>query len=160
MKRKRAWEQTWMPTWTLSSGPELSFPHEASKWSGAVSGFVDIYLIFCYSWNYVCNMFSVEVANVSGRQGGYVHWLWFCQWVGDLCVCFPTDMVSSGLRQLSRLSIHQSRPICLGPLSTCQSPDNEGRTLWKISSDGLPSLSLQPALGLQYLLRSLQALYA
>lgn len=45
-------------------------------------------------------MFSVEVANVSGRQGRYVlkHWVWFCQWVRDLCVCFPADMVSSGLR--------------------------------------------------------------
>lgn len=78
--------QTWIPIRTLPSGPELSFPHEASKWSGAVSGFVDIYLIFCYSWSYVYSMFSVEVASVSGRQGRYVlkHWLWFCQWVGDL----------------------------------------------------------------------------
>lgn len=77
---------------------------------------------------------------------------------------FPIDMVSLGLRQLPRLSfcssvmmlsIHQSRPICLGPLSTSQSPArNKGRTLWKIGSDGLPSLSLQPALGFQYLLRS------
>lgn len=72
---------------------------------------------------------------------------------------FPTDMVSLGLRQLPRLSfcssvmmlsIHQSRPICLGPLSTCQSPArNEGRTLWKIGSDGLPSLSLQPSIPAQ-----------
>lgn len=75
----------------------------------------------------------------------------------EIFVCYPPDMVSSGLRQLPQLSfyssvmmlsIHQSRPICLGPLSTCKTPPrNEERTLWKIGSDGLPSLSLQPVLG-------------
>lgn len=147
-----------MPTRTLPSGSEFSFPMKQ------VNGLVQFLALLISIWYFV----TLEAVSVAcfllrwpmcqeDRAG-------MCLSTGsgsvsglEIFVCFPPDMVSSGLRQLPRLSfcssvmilsIHQSRPICLGPLSTCQSlARNEERTLWKIGSDGLPSLSLQPVLG-------------